>query len=159
MAAIRMAQSLGLHVDQSFRQSTSQIEQQMRLRIWHTCIHLDRLLSMTFGRPSMIDKQIDVPIPALIDDEFLAERGIGKQAENVPCRLGLFVSSSPLLQTSYPLLCTYAYTTNHLSATQPHQFITTTSVSIQQGELAASAQRESGGEVASSSQCHKDSGD
>ncbi|WPA98880.1 uncharacterized protein RHO25_003493 [Cercospora beticola] len=96
--AIRMAQSLGLHVDQSFRQSTSQVEQQMRLRIWHTCIHLDRLLSMTFGRPSMIDKQIDVPIPALIDDEFLAERGIGKQADNVPCRLGLFVSSSPLLE-------------------------------------------------------------
>ncbi|KAM3421595.1 hypothetical protein BST61_g1982 [Cercospora zeina] len=96
--AIRMAQSLGLHVDQSFRQSLSQVEQQMRLRIWHTCIHLDRLLSMTFGRPSMIDKQIDVPLPALIDDEFLAERGVGKQADDVPCRLGLFASSSPLLE-------------------------------------------------------------
>ena len=93
-----MAQSVGLHVDHNGRQPLSQVEQQMRRRIWHTCIHLDRLLSMTFGRPSMIEKQIDVPVPSLIDDECLSDRGTGVQAAGVPSRLGLFVSSSPLLE-------------------------------------------------------------
>lgn len=40
--AIRMAQSLGLHVDHSSRRSISQLELEMRRRIWHTCVHLDR---------------------------------------------------------------------------------------------------------------------
>lgn len=93
-----MAQSLGLHVDHNGRQPMTQVEQQMRRRIWHTCIHLDRLLSMTFGRPSMIEKQIDVPVPALIDDEYLRDKGTGVQSVGVPSKLGLFVSSSPLLE-------------------------------------------------------------
>lgn len=93
-----MAQSVGLHVDHNGRQPLSQVDQQMRRRIWHSCIHLDRLLSMTFGRPSMIEKQIDVPVPALVDDEFLRDRGTGVQSAGVPSRLGMFVSSSPLLE-------------------------------------------------------------
>lgn len=40
--AIRMAQSLGLHVDHNGRQLMPQVEQQMRRRIWHSCVHLDR---------------------------------------------------------------------------------------------------------------------
>lgn len=93
-----MAQSIGLHVNHSGRQQMSQVEQQMRRRIWHTCIHLDRLLSMTFGRPAMIEKQIDVPAPALIDDEYLADRGVGSQATGVLSRLGMFIYSSPLME-------------------------------------------------------------
>lgn len=40
--AIRMAQSLGLHVDHSSRKSITQLELEMRRRIWHSCVHLDR---------------------------------------------------------------------------------------------------------------------
>lgn len=40
--AIRMAQSLGLHVDHGSRRSITQLELEMRRRIWHTCVHLDR---------------------------------------------------------------------------------------------------------------------
>ncbi|EME77312.1 uncharacterized protein MYCFIDRAFT_60126 [Pseudocercospora fijiensis CIRAD86] len=40
--AIRMAQCLGLHVDHNGRHSMSQVELQMRRRIWHTCVSLDR---------------------------------------------------------------------------------------------------------------------
>ncbi|KAK4493879.1 hypothetical protein PRZ48_015064 [Zasmidium cellare] len=94
--AIRMAQSLGLHVDHSSRKSITQLELEMRRRIWHTCVHLDRLLAMTFGRPSMIGRNTDVPIPDLIDDEYLGDRSIGSQPETTHSRLGLFVSSCRL---------------------------------------------------------------
>lgn len=53
---------------------------------------------MTFGRPSMIDKTVDLPIPDLVDDEYLEDRGGGVQPPGVPSRLGLFVSSCQLLE-------------------------------------------------------------
>lgn len=46
----------------------------------------------------MIEKQIDVPAPALIDDEYLADRGVGSQATGVLSRLGMFIYSSPLME-------------------------------------------------------------
>lgn len=55
-----------------------------------------RLLAMTFGRPSMIGRTTDVPIPDLIDDEYLGDRGPGSQPGSINSRLGLFVSSSRL---------------------------------------------------------------
>lgn len=55
-----------------------------------------RLLAMTFGRPSMIGRATDVPIPDLIDDEYLGDRSMGTQPANIYSRLGLFVSSCRL---------------------------------------------------------------
>jgi hypothetical protein len=40
--AIRVAQSLGLHLDSAGRRPESQLTCQMRRRIWHTCVVLDR---------------------------------------------------------------------------------------------------------------------
>lgn len=96
--AIRMAMSLGLHVDNSARKAMSQVEREMRHRIWHTCVNLDRLLAMTFGRPSMIDKSNSVPIPAVIDDEYLSDREEARQPPGIHSRLGLFVSSCKLFE-------------------------------------------------------------
>lgn len=96
--AIRMAMSLGLHVDNSARKAGSQVEREMRRRIWHTCVNLDRLLAMTFGRPSMIDKSNAVPIPAMIDDDYLSDRGEAVQPPGIHSRLGLFVSSCKLFE-------------------------------------------------------------
>lgn len=55
-----------------------------------------RLLAMTFGRPSMIGRSTDVPIPDLIDDEYLGDRVVSSQPQNTRSRLGLFVSSCTL---------------------------------------------------------------
>ncbi|KAH6891488.1 fungal-specific transcription factor domain-containing protein [Thelonectria olida] len=96
--AIRIAQSLGLHVERSNSPARSQLDREMRRRIWHTCVNLDRLLAMTFGRPTMIHKANAVPIPTMIDDEFLLEKAEGTQPPNTPCRFGLFVSSCALLE-------------------------------------------------------------
>ncbi|KAH8685020.1 fungal-specific transcription factor domain-containing protein [Ilyonectria robusta] len=96
--AIRVAQGLGLHADLDVRKATSQLEREVRRRVWHTCVNLDRLLAMTFGRPTMINKGNAVPLPAMVDDEFLSEHAEGVQPPETPSYLGLFVSSCTLLE-------------------------------------------------------------
>ncbi|KIY01104.1 uncharacterized protein Z520_02656 [Fonsecaea multimorphosa CBS 102226] len=74
-SAIRMAQSLGLHLAQSTTRVLAFREIEISRRVWHGCVYMDRVLSMTFGRPSMIARWVpptlQVPLPSMIDDEFL----------------------------------------------------------------------------------------
>ncbi|KAE8379700.1 fungal-specific transcription factor domain-containing protein [Aspergillus bertholletiae] len=80
--AIRTAQGIGLHhepehCDQGCcsKMALSQLETEMRRRAWSGCILLDRVCSMTFGRPLMIHPAISqrcVP-PSAIDDGRLAQ--------------------------------------------------------------------------------------
>ncbi|WAO84520.1 Fungal-trans domain-containing protein [Fusarium falciforme] len=93
--AIRAGQSLGLHVE-SPNQPRSQLTREMRRRVWHTCLVLDKLLSMTFGRPAMISTSWHVPLPSLIDDEYLSADGQGEQPQDRPSSLGLLIWSSKL---------------------------------------------------------------
>jgi len=53
---------------------------------------------MTFGRPVMVSKSYSTPVPSLIDDEYLRMEGDGTQPQNVPSRMGLFVSSCRLFE-------------------------------------------------------------
>lgn len=53
---------------------------------------------MTFGRPTMLSSSWDVPVPALIDDEYLNNGTEGHQPEGKPSVMGLFVSSCDLFQ-------------------------------------------------------------
>ncbi|EME41620.1 C6 transcription factor-like protein [Dothistroma septosporum NZE10] len=119
--AVRMGQSLGLHVDHGSRKAVTQLELEMRRRIWHTCMNLDRLLAMTFGRPSMIGRLTDVPAPALVDDEYLSDRDIGVQPSSVPSRLGLFVSSCQLFDLLEEILeLFYRHNSSVSSPKQPN---------------------------------------
>ncbi|KAM0420552.1 hypothetical protein ACHAPT_011721 [Fusarium lateritium] len=72
-SAIRMAQSLGLHLSSSARKNEGVREVEIARRVWHGCVFMDRVLSMTFGRPSMIADWLSdaVPLPLMIDDDFL----------------------------------------------------------------------------------------
>ncbi|QKD53804.2 fungal-specific transcription factor domain-containing protein [Fusarium oxysporum Fo47] len=96
--ATRVAQSLGLHTDARKSSSTSQLEREMRRRVWYVCVTLDRLICTTFGRPSMLPCRSRVPLPITIDDEYLLEIGEGTQPPGSPCRLGLFVYTIRLLE-------------------------------------------------------------
>ncbi|KAL7762784.1 hypothetical protein ACKLNR_009319 [Fusarium oxysporum f. sp. zingiberi] len=73
--ATRVAQSLGLHTDARKSSSTSQLEREMRRRVWSR-----------------------VPLPITIDDEYLLEIGEGTQPPGSPCRLGLFLYTIRLLE-------------------------------------------------------------
>jgi hypothetical protein len=57
-----------------------------------------RLLAMTFGRPTMLSTSWDVPVPALIDDEYLNNATEGFQPAGKPSVMGLFISSCNLFE-------------------------------------------------------------
>ncbi|CAI7607099.1 unnamed protein product [Penicillium palitans] len=85
--AIRNAQSLGLHLPQNITRLRSFQEQQLARKIWHGCILMDRVISMTFGRPAMISKASSgvVPLPAAVDDEYIPS-GCSKEVSQPPDR-------------------------------------------------------------------------
>ncbi|EXL68066.1 hypothetical protein FOPG_15863 [Fusarium oxysporum f. sp. conglutinans race 2 54008] len=106
--AMRVAQSLGLHLNQTSA-TRNQLEREMRRRIWYTCVTLDRLMCTTFGRPAMLSHSSLVPLPLMVDDEYLLEDGEGTQPAATLCRMGLFVYTVKLLDILNEMLhCFYA---------------------------------------------------
>ncbi|APA14928.1 hypothetical protein sscle_13g096980 [Sclerotinia sclerotiorum 1980 UF-70] len=91
--AIRTAQGLGLNTENNIHR-TNQLNIEIRRRVWYSCISLDRLLAMTFGRPTMIRTgSWDVPEPAIIDDQYLSSDSQGVQQSGLHSRMYLFVYS------------------------------------------------------------------
>jgi hypothetical protein len=45
--AIRCAQTLGLHLEHKFQKQKSQFEQEMRRRVWHSCVIIDRFVALS----------------------------------------------------------------------------------------------------------------
>ncbi|ETS76295.1 hypothetical protein PFICI_11682 [Pestalotiopsis fici W106-1] len=90
--AIRVAQGLALHLDVA---GETQAQREERRRTWHSCELLDSVLSMTFGRPLMLELKSSTPLPAMIDDEHLAttpDADDGTQPSSTPARCAFFVS-------------------------------------------------------------------
>ncbi|KAK9364506.1 fungal-specific transcription factor domain-containing protein [Lipomyces kononenkoae] len=102
--AIRAAQGLGLHSNEASVHLKSQLDREMCRRVWHTCVLLDRLIAMTFGRPTMISGSWDVIAPSMIDDEHLRRKGEGIQPPNSPSQMGLFVYSLKLFDITNEIL-------------------------------------------------------
>ncbi|EHK21930.1 uncharacterized protein TRIVIDRAFT_151548 [Trichoderma virens Gv29-8] len=75
--ACRVAQGLGLHAEPDVA-SRSPLEREIRRRTWHCCLVLDRLVSMTFGRPTMTAHLSNLELPSSMDyDSSNGEDGIG----------------------------------------------------------------------------------
>ncbi|KAH6698494.1 fungal-specific transcription factor domain-containing protein [Leptodontidium sp. MPI-SDFR-AT-0119] len=98
---IRMAQNMGLHfniVEARKRGLISscptQLDCEMRTRVWHTCILLETEVSMSFGQPMMVPSAgKHVMLPEVIDDERLSTE-VGKwnaQPEGIPSLMESFV--------------------------------------------------------------------
>lgn len=68
--AIRMSQGLGLHMEKAISNRRSYIEQEMEKRLWHGCLLMDKIVSMTFGRPLMV-VEAHSDSPDYIDDEYV----------------------------------------------------------------------------------------
>lgn len=95
--AIRNAQTLGLH-EESRKRAYTQIEREMRRRVWYNCISLDKLVAAVFGRPYMISSPSSILLPLLIDDEYLLSEGEGQQPANTVSYVGLFLYSFKLFE-------------------------------------------------------------
>ncbi|KAJ5614870.1 hypothetical protein N7528_008524 [Penicillium herquei] len=83
--AIRNAQSLGLHLPQTTDNLGSFHKQQIARKLWHGCVLMDRVISMTFGRPAMISRYSSgaVPLPEAVDDEII-QAGIASEPTQPP---------------------------------------------------------------------------
>ncbi|KAH7029927.1 fungal-specific transcription factor domain-containing protein [Microdochium trichocladiopsis] len=87
--ACRLAQGAGLH-SESGGSGRPPLEKEMRRRVWHGCVVLDMLVSMTFGRPTMTTHASNVPLPSLTDEGDDARAAAGPEA---PSRIGYFTQS------------------------------------------------------------------
>jgi hypothetical protein len=68
--ACRLAQGLGLHIEEDrFEQQFSATEREMRRRVWHGCVTLDVIVSMTLGRPAMLIRSGARSLPEFIDGD------------------------------------------------------------------------------------------
>lgn len=70
--AIRTAQSLGLHLYETGRRFVSQEERELARKVWHTCVLMDRMVAMTYGRPPMTTARIETKahMPQSVDEDF-----------------------------------------------------------------------------------------
>ncbi|PYI01192.1 hypothetical protein BO78DRAFT_391298 [Aspergillus sclerotiicarbonarius CBS 121057] len=114
--AIRMAQSLGLHLDQDTSFDTVRVRENIR-RTWHGCVWLDRVLSATLGRPGMIPKWLftSVPLPSMIDDEFFDTQADGSDTrpDGKPCILAFSVKAFELYLILDDILVEIYLNSNH----------------------------------------------
>ncbi|WQF75370.1 hypothetical protein CDEST_00384 [Colletotrichum destructivum] len=105
--ALRVAQGLGLHAQSDKATGENQLKREMRRRVWHCCLTLDRLTATTFGRPVLLSRQYSVPTPATIDDEHLAETTAGVQPSDRPSYLAFFVRSLGLFDVLNEILAKF----------------------------------------------------
>ncbi|OBT71290.1 hypothetical protein VF21_10627 [Pseudogymnoascus sp. 05NY08] len=91
--ALRVAQGIGLHVDQSAHLNETRQQREIRRRVWYTCVMMDRLTATTFGRPTLLSRNWSVPRPLAIDDEFSSDTGSVVQPAGVPSQFDCFVYS------------------------------------------------------------------
>ncbi|KAA8911525.1 fungal-specific transcription factor domain-containing protein [Sphaerosporella brunnea] len=97
--AIRVAQGLGMHLDTTSANRKSVVEREVWRRTWHGCILLDRVVSMTFGRPSMVSLRTQVSLPLPIDDENLSDDPPHcEQPPGIPSRVELFIHTLKLYE-------------------------------------------------------------
>ncbi|EEU38278.1 uncharacterized protein NECHADRAFT_77081 [Fusarium vanettenii 77-13-4] len=107
--AIRVAQGIGLHLQPEERdegdtgnyQAADQLEEEMRRRAWTGCVLLDRILSLTYGRPLMIHSGVAhsrLLLPSSIDDELLTRspHSPGAQPRDMPSRVECYIHAIKL---------------------------------------------------------------
>jgi hypothetical protein len=72
--AIRTAQNLGIHLPATSAAIKFSRRRELVRKVWSGCIMMDRVLSMTHGRPSMIrgEDELLVPFPMAVDEECLS---------------------------------------------------------------------------------------
>lgn len=97
--AVRVAQSLGLHWPQTTDRITSLPQREEWRRVWHFCIHMDRLLAMVYGRPSMIKQSVALhaPRPLSVDEQNLPAKTTDElPAVDDPQLIDFFIQSQDL---------------------------------------------------------------
>ncbi|KAB5550759.1 fungal-specific transcription factor domain-containing protein [Coniochaeta sp. 2T2.1] len=121
--AIRVAQGIGLHREPKGHDGSlhylepsecDQLDTEMRRRTWAGCVILDRVLSLTYGRPLMVHPsttRAELMLPSAIDDEFLTQqpKSPGLQPVTVPSMTECFVQTVRLQDILGQVLAEFYY--------------------------------------------------
>ncbi|VUC22993.1 unnamed protein product [Clonostachys rosea] len=120
--AIRVAQGMGLHREpeewdqggSSNCRAPDQLEEEMRKRAWAGCALLDRILSLTYGRPPMIHDSTShggLSLPSAIDDELLSHYpdAPGCQPSGTPSLVDCYVHALKLQDILGQVLTSFYY--------------------------------------------------
>lgn len=84
----------GLHRSAEAYDCFDPIEEEVRKRTFWCVYMWDKQAGAVFGRPAMIRlRDCDVGEPALVDDEYITDEGIGPQPVGIESRLGAFVAT------------------------------------------------------------------
>jgi len=68
--ACRLAQGLGLHVEEDRLKGAFDVaECEVRRRVWHGCVTMDIIVSMTLGRPAMLIANSTRSLPSTLDSQ------------------------------------------------------------------------------------------
>ncbi|KIX01347.1 uncharacterized protein Z518_09072 [Rhinocladiella mackenziei CBS 650.93] len=99
--AVSAAIRLGLHTRQA-AQTFSPLEQELRNRTWFVCIILDRVLSMTLGRPAIIPfNYVKLDLPRNI--ESAQQSGLFHD-QNTEYSVGVFTATIKLYQIMWKVI-------------------------------------------------------
>ena len=106
--AIRTAQSLGLHLAETSECVADIRTRELLRKVWHGCILMDRVVSMTYGRPCMIGPKasLAVPLPLPIDEEYLVPEAVQGQSVQIQQTFAVefYVLSLKLYQILHDML-------------------------------------------------------
>lgn len=106
--AIRTAQSLGLHLPETSQHVPDIYTRDLLRKTWHGCVLLDRVISMTHGRPCMIGPQAAraVPFPLTEDELYLSSGSLqpppGRPKQSA--EVGFFVQSLKLFEILHDVM-------------------------------------------------------
>ncbi|KAL2128285.1 hypothetical protein VTI74DRAFT_9386 [Chaetomium olivicolor] len=115
--AVRTAQSLGLHLPETSSGIADPAERELVRRLWHGCVLMDRMVSMTHGRPPMILHQhaSAVPLPLSSDSERQRE---GLDDEQI--RVSFFVQSVQLYEIIHLSIIAFYLTNEVDTSSEPN---------------------------------------
>ncbi|KAI5195672.1 hypothetical protein E4T39_08141 [Aureobasidium subglaciale] len=104
--AARMAQSLGLHSEQTYQRQKTIYSREMGKRLWHSCLVLDRLAAATFGWPMMIRSGHSISLPMLSDDTLSVQDEETPSSVRMTCDLPIFRCNCDLFDIVGEILST-----------------------------------------------------
>lgn len=123
--ALRIAQSLGLHLPSTTDHIQDTQKKGMLRRVWYGCVLMDRALSMTFGRPAMITTEAATSVPPPPAHEDISNCGCSGATfdqNEVPFDLHFFLESIKLYEILNQILLTlYTPSPREASADDPYE--------------------------------------
>ncbi|KAH7121526.1 fungal-specific transcription factor domain-containing protein [Dactylonectria macrodidyma] len=119
-SAIRTAQSLGLHLPETSADRPDVGERELLRRIWYGCVLMDRMVSVTHGRPAMISGCLATAVPLPLS----SPPGAGTEALSTRKDAGytsFFVESVRLYEIIHKtMIAFYGVSGSRHKAKEPH---------------------------------------